>query len=146
MEQKRQLPREGMKLLLWDAFPARVTVHPSRTASGLKTIAPKMQVAELYNSQFLPDPKTDLAFPFLSVIFHPYLSFQPQAWLQLFRISETLDYLSDLNSRSGISRGPGTTSYLKPGYMEMLRSTCRIFQVPQAVNYRTLQSEATRLA
>lgn len=36
LEQKRQLPREGTKLLLWDAFPAVITVDPSRTASGLK--------------------------------------------------------------------------------------------------------------
>lgn len=43
-----------------------------------------MQVAELHSLQFLSDPKTDLAFPFLSAIFHPYLSFLPQAWPQLF--------------------------------------------------------------
>lgn len=36
VEQKRQPPREGTKLLLQDAFPARITVHPSRTASGLE--------------------------------------------------------------------------------------------------------------
>lgn len=56
-----------------------------------------MQVAELYSSQFLPDPKTDLAFPFLSIIFHAYLSFQPQSWLQLFIISETLDFFEWIN-------------------------------------------------
>lgn len=86
-----------------------------------------MQVAELYISQFLPDPKTDLAFPLLSVIFHPYLSFQPQSWLQLFCITKH-NFLSDLSSRSSISRGPGTAPYLIPGCMNLLRHIERHLQ------------------
>lgn len=85
-------------------------------------------MAELRSPQFLSDPKTDLAFPFLSGIFHPYLSFLPQAWAQLFCISETLGYLADLSSRSGISGGPGTTPGVKPGYVNLHRDVGKYLQ------------------
>lgn len=130
MEQKKKkkLPRKNLKLLLWDEFLAGITAHPSRTASGLKKpLSLKMQVTELHSPQFCQILKVFWLSPFClasSILTYPScLRCGP-----MFCISETLDYLSDLSSHSGISGGPGSTPGFKPGYKNLLRDVGKHLQ------------------